>query len=290
MNLLSVVCFDTQGAEELYFCKGNGHIYVRQPVTYDSVRWLTTSKWSGGYEADTPLARNTLVQICDTENNVHVESVESDGVAQKKVPFVREAVKQFSNSYRKNNPSIIPYEEWVAMLVPAKPEHIYQDNWLFACAKKGTECLIQKVLIRGLPYQVVETAYEHKCGLKYRFVELFSDEVYRICAELIGFVIESGVARVDDHKKSEQFQMIATAQTQKALDANEEVAKRVTVGENIKYFRECRGLTQQSLGKKAGMFDSQIGCYERGENIPRPRTLERIAAALDVTVDELKKG
>lgn len=63
-----------------------------------------------------------------------------------------------------------------------------------------------------------------------------------------------------------------------------------SIGSNIRNLRMERRLTQTQLGKKCGMFDSQIGLYERDEMKPRPETLERIASALGVPAAELTAG
>lgn len=55
-----------------------------------------------------------------------------------------------------------------------------------------------------------------------------------------------------------------------------------TLGEKIRFLREQKGWTQTELGFKAGMPDSQVGTYERGETKPRAGSLERIAKALGV--------
>lgn len=56
----------------------------------------------------------------------------------------------------------------------------------------------------------------------------------------------------------------------------------MTTGERIRQIRLSKGMTQTELGKRCGMADSRIGVYERGENKPKPETLNRIAMALDV--------
>lgn len=56
----------------------------------------------------------------------------------------------------------------------------------------------------------------------------------------------------------------------------------MNTGERIRQIRLSKGMTQTELGKRCGMADSRIGVYERGENKPKPETLNRIATALDV--------
>jgi transcriptional regulator with XRE-family HTH domain len=62
------------------------------------------------------------------------------------------------------------------------------------------------------------------------------------------------------------------------------------VGDNIRSFRLAKGLRQTDLGELCGMADSQIGTYERGETKPKAATLERIATALGITVEDLRRG
>lgn len=68
-----------------------------------------------------------------------------------------------------------------------------------------------------------------------------------------------------------------------------EILKR-SIGDNIRTLRRGKGMTQYELGKKCGMADSRIGVYERNESIPRKETLERIANALGVSIDDLSRN
>lgn len=61
----------------------------------------------------------------------------------------------------------------------------------------------------------------------------------------------------------------------------------MTKGEKIKYYRNLRGLTQKQLGEKCGLSEPAIRNYELGNRTPSPQQLEKIAAALNVTVTEL---
>ncbi|PVD49397.1 transcriptional regulator [Terrimonas sp.] len=54
--------------------------------------------------------------------------------------------------------------------------------------------------------------------------------------------------------------------------------------------RKKKGISQQDLGKVAKVHFSNVGKYERGEAIPAADILNRIAKALDVTVDYLLNG
>lgn len=67
----------------------------------------------------------------------------------------------------------------------------------------------------------------------------------------------------------------------------------MTIGEKIKFLRQKKGLTQKQLGDLCGMADSAIRRYESGRANPKIETLEKIAIALDISIDDLsiqKKG
>ena len=68
----------------------------------------------------------------------------------------------------------------------------------------------------------------------------------------------------------------------KILQALSEI-KRKTFAERLKYFRNNAGLTQQQLADKSGIGKSVIARYETGGAMPRPKTVEKLAAALDVS-------
>ncbi len=61
----------------------------------------------------------------------------------------------------------------------------------------------------------------------------------------------------------------------------------MTVGERIRTIRKNQGLTQKQLGEKSGMADSAIRKYESGSQNPKVETLQRIAAALNVSLGDL---
>lgn len=55
----------------------------------------------------------------------------------------------------------------------------------------------------------------------------------------------------------------------------------------IKLFREKRGLTQDSLAKLLGVRQSTVAMWETTKNLPRAGKLPLLAKILDCTVDEL---
>ena len=58
----------------------------------------------------------------------------------------------------------------------------------------------------------------------------------------------------------------------------------MTTGERIRMIRLENGMTQKQVADACGMVDSAIRKYESGKITPKPDTLQRIAAALHVSV------
>ena len=56
------------------------------------------------------------------------------------------------------------------------------------------------------------------------------------------------------------------------------------IGERIKYLRETKGFTQVELAKRIGIHSVSLSRYERGEEIPNDAMIEKIAAALEVSI------
>lgn len=56
-----------------------------------------------------------------------------------------------------------------------------------------------------------------------------------------------------------------------------------TVGENIRHYRQERGLNVSQLAKKVGTAESAIRHYEKNERTMSEEQLEKIACALDVS-------
>lgn len=59
-------------------------------------------------------------------------------------------------------------------------------------------------------------------------------------------------------------------------------------GARLKALREAKGLTQEALGKRAGMRYQVIAKLERGAHDPKWATVLKLAAALGVDTDEFK--
>ncbi len=61
----------------------------------------------------------------------------------------------------------------------------------------------------------------------------------------------------------------------------------MTIGDNIKYYRKIKGLTQEDLAKACDLKTITIRQYESGKRQPRPDRLEQIAKLLGISISEL---
>lgn len=62
------------------------------------------------------------------------------------------------------------------------------------------------------------------------------------------------------------------------------------VGRNIRKYRKKKGLSQEELGFEAGLHRAYVGQIERGEKNIGLINLEKIAKALNISVDHLIKS
>lgn len=60
-----------------------------------------------------------------------------------------------------------------------------------------------------------------------------------------------------------------------------------TFGQRLRHFRRTRGLTLTELGSRVGRSPSQLSLLENGRREPKLSQLTQLAAALDVSVDDL---
>lgn len=66
--------------------------------------------------------------------------------------------------------------------------------------------------------------------------------------------------------------------------------RRKRIAEQVKAWREIRGLSQRALAERAGMPYPMIARLELGQTDPRLSTLQRLAEALRVDVVALLEG
>ena len=64
-----------------------------------------------------------------------------------------------------------------------------------------------------------------------------------------------------------------------------EIAK--IVGERIRAYRTKAGFSQENLAEKAGLHSTYIGQLERGEKNATLESIEKVARALDVSLETL---
>ena len=63
------------------------------------------------------------------------------------------------------------------------------------------------------------------------------------------------------------------------------------IADNLKRFREEKGLSQTDLGKVIGKAKTTISTWERGESLPDAAMLYRLATYYDKLIDVMyKKG
>lgn len=60
-----------------------------------------------------------------------------------------------------------------------------------------------------------------------------------------------------------------------------------TLGERIKRFREFKGMTQEVLAEKCAVSSSCVSRWETNVIVPKRANQEKIAAALEIRVDDL---
>ena len=61
-------------------------------------------------------------------------------------------------------------------------------------------------------------------------------------------------------------------------------------GSNLKQFRSEKGLSQDAFATKIGVHVTNLSKYERSKSIPSLEIAEKMAAALDISIDELVYG
>ena len=61
----------------------------------------------------------------------------------------------------------------------------------------------------------------------------------------------------------------------------------MSLGENIRKYRQARGLTQEALGEKLGMAAQTVSKWEREESMPDAAMLPKLAEILVVSLDRL---
>lgn len=63
--------------------------------------------------------------------------------------------------------------------------------------------------------------------------------------------------------------------------------KTIQIGEQIKYYRHLKNMSQEALTLSAGITPAFVGHIERGLKSPTVNTLQKITSALDISLVDL---
>jgi DNA-binding Xre family transcriptional regulator len=99
-------------------------------------------------------------------------------------------------------------------------------------------------------------------------------------------------SRTDVDRLFEQLEDLEASATYAATRAEEklpaEVVERLCAGDSpVKVFREHRGLSLAELAEKAGLSSARLATIESSRRRASTKALRAIAAALEVTADDL---
>lgn len=63
---------------------------------------------------------------------------------------------------------------------------------------------------------------------------------------------------------------------------------KIEFGYRLRKMLEVKGVSQRELSRRSGIIQSDISTYINGKKIPSFHNVDRIAKALDISVDELR--
>lgn len=200
-NIRTVRFIGKQNAEDLYRCEENGRVYVRQRCDNKVVRWLSSIKWRGGYEANCPLKEGLVLRIVDKKKQLLFEEtvVKAEGygdtVAFKVAPFSDEAIDRVAKDIAVRY-KLSSYTDWKTQLMRSAREHKftgYSDNWCYAEVKYRKVRTLFPVEYLGVTAYCTEQEATHKVsGQKWTCVEI-RDEKKETVLEICGYILEEEV-------------------------------------------------------------------------------------------------
>ena len=181
--------------EDLYRCKETGKVYIRQECDDEHVRWLTSCKWTGGYEADCPMREGLELQIVDKSGALlHRESIikvpgYSDTVAEKIAPFSWEAIRALSDEQAKKL-GLRSYYEWKEWLLSPANDMGFTgeaDTWLYGRVERGNVEKIAKLTYLGKTVWATAQDEVHTvCKKRWTSYEIRSADLMEV-EDLCGF-------------------------------------------------------------------------------------------------------
>lgn len=184
--------------EDLFRCKETGKVYIRQECDNEYVRWLTSSKWYGGYEADCPMKEGLEIRISDKAGNTLftekiVKAVGYDWtVAKKEAQFSWEAISSIAFEVAREY-GLRSYDEWEEWLLEDAKDAGFtgeRDTWLYANVEYGKTEKIEKFAVLGKTvYAVKEGASHSVCGKRWTRYEIQSKDMMETL-DLCGFTFE----------------------------------------------------------------------------------------------------
>lgn len=195
-RILTVTFKATQGAEDLFYCKETKRVYARQPANVDDiVFWLTTCKWTGGYEANCPIREGITMRVVDKFGEVlFEEKLEKDTwnggtSAIKTGEFMYEAIKRICNTYAQEH-SLISHEQWASWLLENNEKYRpswHRDNWLYCERQEIASIAVASVTAIGVPCKIFRSRRKHNIsGKTWEETNLY-DEKREICLGICGY-------------------------------------------------------------------------------------------------------
>lgn len=196
-NIRTVVFVSDQRGlgEDLYRCKENGKVYIRQECDEECVRWLTSNKWIEGYEASCPMREGLEFRIVSEDGTLLFceRVIRADGyvdtVANKIAPFSWEAIDMLA----KENSRILHlhgYYEWKDWLLKSAEEIGFEgedDAWLYAKVERGPVKKIAKLSLLGKIVWLTCRSESHTgCEKQWNCYEIRSSDMMTV-EEICGF-------------------------------------------------------------------------------------------------------
>lgn len=195
-NIRKVVYRFTQGgAEDVFWCSETKKMYIRQPVDESKVHWLTSSKWTGGYEAESHIRDGITMQVVDKCGKIlFEETLEQDewnfGTSALKIgDFANEAIEKTAKEFGKG---LKNYEEWKNWLLSDKK--LYDsidsnDTWLYYLNEHHTKIVGEKYFL-GKKALLAEEHCKHKVSNKewVEYLVISEDKCYTL--DIAGYAFE----------------------------------------------------------------------------------------------------
>lgn len=196
VRTVSFLC-QKEGTTDLFKCKENGKVYCRQSVPGNDkkVRWLTTNKWKGGYEADMPLKAGIKVIVVDKNgcfvfDETTVEAAHpEDTFAEKRHQFFSEEIKSIVQKESKAK-SLIDHNTARERVLSKMDDYGYTgdiDIWFYTMTEELSEDVVATYeTLRG-SVQLYATKLKHQVTGQ-EFIEyLLQDKKEDIVLDICGY-------------------------------------------------------------------------------------------------------